>query len=178
MRHGECHAPGVGYRVLSAFFYRREDAEEAMRQLVLLGVSAECISLLPGHPGHRDDLVVLARTRATEGAALGAMIGGVLGALLGALGVGGSVIAPVLGVVLAGPVVGALMLAAAMAVVAMSVGALIGALTPQYEARYVTDAVTFGGALMAVRCFDHGSAIERALAESGARRVHWEKTSC
>lgn len=164
------------YRVLSAYFARRGDAEEALRQLASLGVSAACISLLPKHAGHRDDLVVLARTKATEGAALGAMGGGVAGAALGALGAGGSVIAPVLGVVLAGPLVGALMVAAVGGLIGMAIGAFIGVLTPDYQVRYVSDAVRRGGALIAVRCFGpHGRAIVRTLEHSGACRVHWEK---
>lgn len=167
----------MAYRVLSAFFYRRGDAEEARRQLVAIGVGSECISLLPGCAGHRDDLVVLARTRAAEGAVLGVVSGGVIGAVLGALGAGGSLIAPVLGVVVAGPLVGALMVAAVLGLAGMSLGALIGALCPDYEARYVADAVTFGGALMAVRCFDSdGAVVLRALEQSGARRLRWEKT--
>lgn len=168
----------MAYRVLSAFFYRRGDAEDALRQLAAMGVSSECISLVPRHAGHRDDLAVLARTKATGGAVLGVVGGGLLGAALGALGAGGSLIAPVLGVVVAGPLVGALMVAAMLGLLGMSMGAVIGALTPEYEARYVADAVRLGGALMAVRCFDgDGAVVQRALEQSGARRLHWEKTS-
>jgi hypothetical protein len=175
--HVGCHTRTVAYRVLSAFFYRRGDAEDALRQLAAMGVSSECISLVPGHAGRRDDLVVLARTKAADGAVLGVVTGGAIGATLGALGAGGSLIAPVLGVVVAGPLVGALTVAAMLGLAGMSMGALIGALTPDYEARYVADAVRVGGALMAVRCFDgDGAVVQRALEQSGARRLRWERT--
>lgn len=165
------------YRVITAFFHRRTEAEGAFARLVSLGVAADSMSLLPRQIGHRDDLALRARTKVAEGAALGGVIGGALGAFAGAIGAGGSVIAPVLGLVVAGPFVAALATAGAIGALGTLVGAIAGARVPGYEARYFDDALAASGALLAVRCLGDGWAtIERVLEDSGARRVRFERS--
>jgi hypothetical protein len=166
----------VHYRVITAFFPQRNQAEHAIAELSSIGVATDSMSLLPRHIGHRDDLALHARTKAAEGAALGGLLGGAVGAFAGALAAGGSLVAPVLGMVVAGPAVAALAAAGALGALGTVVGALLGARVPGYEARYLDDALAASGALLAVRCLGDGwMTIERVLSESGARRVRFER---
>lgn len=160
------------YRVLTAFFGGRTEAEGAVSQLLERGVPHAAIRLLPKEVTHLDDLGVKVTSKASEGAALGAASGGLLGAALGMLTAAGSLVLPRLDMVIAGPLVSALAGAGALGGIATLLGALIGASIPEYEAAYLDDAVGRGGSLLAIRCREEEvRTIEHLLRVSGARRI-------
>jgi hypothetical protein len=160
------------YRVLTAFFAGRAEANGALTQLLDRGVPRAAIRLLPKEVTYLDDIGVKVTSKAAEGAALGAVLGGLVGGTLGALVAGGSVVIPGLNVVLAGTFVAALAGAGAAGGAGTLIGAIVGARLPEYEAAYLDDAVRRGGSLLAVRCLEEGApSIEQILVASGARRV-------
>ncbi len=162
----------TGDRILIAFFTVRADVPGAVARLLGSGVEADSIRVLPERVHHLDDFGIRPDTKAPEGAALGAVVAGLAGALVGGLVSSGAVVVPGLGSVLAGPSVAALAGAGAAGAIGMLVGALIGAGLPEYEADYLQDALSMGGALVSVRCrADHVICVEEVLTVSGARAV-------
>jgi hypothetical protein len=160
------------YRVLTAFFAARAEADGALHALCERGVPPDAVRVLPKDVVHLDDVGVKVATRAPAGAAIGAIAGGLVGLVTGALGAGGAVLIPSIGAVLAGPIVAALAGAAVAGMIGAITGAFFGARVPVFEAAYLDDAVHEGGALVAVRCFEERSDdIEAILAIAGARRV-------
>jgi len=160
------------HRILTAFFGSRSDADGALSQLARIGVPDHDVSVLPKYVARRDDIGLRTASKASEGAALGALAGGLLGAGLGALLAAGSIIVPGLSLVVAGPIVAALAGAGALGGLGTIVGAVVGATLPEYEARYLGDAIRMGGALVAVRCSpDRTEALEELLEASGARSI-------
>jgi hypothetical protein len=139
-------------RVVLAFFARRTDADTALGALASGGVPPATITWLPKNVSGTSDLGLATASKAPEGAAIGAAVGFFVGALLGAFGGSGSAVLPPLGVVLAGSVVTSLATAGALSAIGLLAGALAGALRPEYEARWMRDAVSSGGSILAVRC--------------------------
>jgi hypothetical protein len=157
-------------RLLTAFFSGRSQAEGAVSSLLAAGVAPDEISVIPKHVGHPDDLGLYPTSKASEGMAVGAVTGGLLGAIGGAVAAAGAIVIPGAGTVLAGPVVAALAGAGAGGALGTLIGALVGVRVPEFEARYLEDAVGMGGALLAVRCRPAlASKIEQILETSGAR---------
>jgi len=70
------------YRVLTAFFVTRAEADSALAELLKRGLPRAAIRILPNDVAHLDDLGVKVTSKASEGAALGAALGGTLGAIL------------------------------------------------------------------------------------------------
>jgi len=157
-------------KILTAFFSGRAQAEGAVSRLLSLGLTTDEISVIPKHVGHPDDLGLYAASKASEGMALGAVAGGLLGALAGAIAAAGAIVIPGTGSVVTGPLVAALAGAGAVGAIGTALGGIIGTRYPEFEARYLDDAVGMGGALLAVRCPPAtASRIERVLESSGAR---------
>ena len=155
-------------RVLTAFFSGRAEAVGALGRLLSLGLAAEDIRMIPKPPCQLDDIGLTIRSKASEGAALGAVGGGLLGGLIAALVAGGALIVPGLDAFFAGPLVAALAGAGAAGAAGTMLGAAVGARLPEYEARYLEDAVDSGGALLAVRCPASACrTVEEALSKSG-----------
>jgi hypothetical protein len=162
----------VSAHIITAFFESRSDADGAMAQLAASGVSAHEISVLPKHLARRDDIALAPVTKAPEGAVLGAIVGGVVGALVAAVVGGGSLIVPGLDLVVAGRAVAALAGAGALGALGMAAGAVVGAMRPEFEAKYLGDALAGGGALIAVRCHpERLERLEELLHSSGGARV-------
>jgi hypothetical protein len=160
------------YSVLTAFFPGRAEAVGALGRLLALGLAAEDISMIPKQTSRLDDLGLTIHSKASEGAALGAVAGGVVGGILAAAAAAGALIIPGLDAFFAGPLVAALAGAGAAGALGTLLGAAFGARLPEYEARYLDDAVELGGALLAVRCpADVSRSVEEALCESGGCRI-------
>jgi hypothetical protein len=161
------------YRVLTAFFPGRTQAAGVLGRLLALGVAAEDISVMPRHASRLDDIGLIIRSKASEGAALGAVAGGLLGGALAAFAAAGALIIPGLDAFFAGPLVAALAGAGAAGAAGTLLGAVLGARLPEYEARHLEDdAPEASGALVAVRCPAAVSrSVEEALSESGGCRI-------
>jgi hypothetical protein len=162
----------VSYRIITAFFPGRLDADAALERLSAMGVAHRDVSFIPKTVNRPDDIGLRTGTKACKGAALGGVIGGALGAFAGALSAAGAIVLPSLGTVLAGPLVAALAAAGALGTIGGLVGALAGARVPEFEATYLADAVAMGGSIIGVRCaVERKASIEDALETSGARRI-------
>jgi hypothetical protein len=160
------------YRIVTAFFHGRAQADHALAELVRDGVPREAISVLPKEVGHLDDLGVKVASKVAEGAALGAAAGGLFGAAAGATAAAGSLVIPGLSTVIAGPFVSALAGAGAAGAIGMLAGALLGTFVPEFEAGYLDDAIGKGGSLVAVRCLEAGALrTEDILAARGGQRI-------
>src|SRR5262245_18450582 len=114
------------YRLLTAFFPGRAEAEGALERLLAVGIARQDITCFPKRVQRPDDLALKMGSKAAEGLACGAVVGGALGAFVGALGAGGALVIPGLGEVLAGPLVAAFAAAGALGALGAALGAALG----------------------------------------------------
>src|SRR5262245_49613179 len=119
------------YRILTAFFPGRAEAEGALDRLLAAGIARQDITCFPKRVQRPDDLALKMGSKAADGAAWGALAGGVIGALVGALGAGGALVIPGAGEVLAGPFVAALAVAGALGTFGAVLGAAFGIRVPE-----------------------------------------------
>ncbi|GIV97801.1 MAG: hypothetical protein KatS3mg057_2458 [Herpetosiphonaceae bacterium] len=146
-------------RTVVGLFDSAENAQNAVQDLINMGVSRDDISLVARdvHGEYATYSGEMAERGAVEGATAGAIGGGVLGGLLGLLiGVGVLAIPGIGPVVLGGPLAAAIGSAAASTVMGAGVGAisggllgaLVGAGVPEEQAGYYVEGVRRGGILV------------------------------
>jgi hypothetical protein len=155
-------------------FRSRDQAENAVDQMVAAGFRTEDISvLLPENVGTKD-FAHEKNTKAPEGTTTGAVTGGVVGGTLGLLAGIGALAIPGLGpFIAAGPIMGALAGLGAGGAVGGLVGALVGMGIPEYEAKRYEGRVKEGGILMSVHA-DNSDWTDKAkeiLKQTGAEDI-------
>ena len=152
----------------------REQAEQAVDELLANGFRNEDISVLMQDNVGTKDFAHEKHTKAPEGAATGAGAGAAVGGTLGLLaGIGALAIPGVGPFIAAGPIMGALAGAGTGGVVGGLVGALVGMGIPEYEAKRYEGMVKEGGILVSVHC-DNSDWVKRAkeiLERTGAQDV-------
>jgi hypothetical protein len=167
---------------VSGIFQSRAEAEEAIRQLHLLGIPNDRIALLT--PGMNDDRVEsVVPTSDTEQPGMGAAMGGAVGGAMGAAGgatlgaAAASLLVPGVGPVIALGVLGAAILGAGGAATGMAAGAALekeldGGL-PHDELYLYEDALR-GGRSVVITFVEEDDTIDaarKALASAGAESI-------
>jgi hypothetical protein len=152
----------------------RENAENAVDQLVAAGFRKEDISVLMQDNVGTKDFAHEKHTKAPEGAATGAVAGGVVGGALGVLASIGVLAIPGLGpLIAAGPIIAALTGIGSGGVLGGIIGALVGIGIPEYEAKRYEGRIKAGGILLSVHC-DNVDWIAKAkdvLRQTGAEDI-------
>lgn len=162
----------MSHRVLVAFFPHRIQARAALRELAAIGMPPSDLSLLPNDDLRPDDLALTTESKASEGAAIGFLLGALAGALGGGVVAAGSLVVPRLDLVLAGPIVASLAAAGALGAAAALAGAIVGAAIPEFEVRYLENAIVRGGSLLAVRCpAQRAHRVVQVLESTGGRCI-------
>lgn len=141
-------------KVLMGAFRTFNNAQDAIHQLELAGVSHSHISLV-GPEAARDEFAQLEKkTKATEGAGIGGATGIAVGALAAGLTAVATIAIPGVGILAAGPLVAALAGAGAGGVAGGAVGALVGLGLTEHEAHFNTAVLKEGGYVVAVTTDD------------------------
>jgi hypothetical protein len=142
-------------KAVFGIFSNRQQAHEAVEELVKAGFRREDVSLVcQENPGSKD-LAFEKHTKAPEGTATGAVTGGVAGAALGWLVGAGTLAIPELGqVAVAGPLMAMLAGVGLGGSLGGLTGALVGAGLPEYEAKRYEGRLRKGGILLSVHCDD------------------------
>jgi hypothetical protein len=152
----------------------RDQAEDAVQQLVVSGFSNNDISVLLPDAKSTKAFAHEKNTKAPEGAAAGVTTGGVVGGALGLLaGIGALAIPGVGPLIAAGPIMASLAGVGVGGAVGGLIGALVGMGIPEYEARRYEGRVKDGGILLSVHC-DTALAITKAealLKRTGAEDI-------
>lgn len=149
----------------------RENAENAVDQLVAASFRQEDISVLLQDNVGTKDFAHEKRTKAPEGATTGAVAGGVIGGALGLLASIGVLAIPGIGpLIAAGPIIAALTGIGSGGVLGGIIGALVGIGIPEYEAKRYEGRIRDGGILLSVHC-DNAEWVAKAkdvLKQTGA----------
>lgn len=140
----------------------REEAENAVDDLLAQGFRNEDISILmPDNEGTKE-FAHEKHTKAPEGATAGATAGGVVVGTLGLLaGIGALAIPGVGPFIAAGPIMSALAGAGVGGAVFGLIGFLVGLGIPEYEAKRYEGLIREGGILVSVHC-DNSDWVKRA----------------
>ena len=156
----------VNSNTVVGVFFTRPEAEQAIRDLRLMGFPDDWIGMVARDSAGRTVTERGGETLAEEGAAAGAVIGAGAGALVG-LGVLSGTI-PVIGPVLAIGTLGTILLnAAGGAAIAGVVGALVGLGIPEDEAKYYETEVHGGRFLVTVEAENRQSEAWSILHRAG-----------
>ena len=138
-------------------FANRSDANNAVSQLLSMGLTKDDISLMLSEKSRDQWIKTTDDTgdRAAAGGVTGATVGGVLGALVAGLTMVGSLAVPGSSLLVAGPVVAALSGAGAGAAAGGLTGALIGAGVDAGEAGKYEKEIEAGRAVVIVHSNDN-----------------------
>lgn len=153
-------------------FHDREDAEQAIRELLDAGFSRDTIGVATRDRDVQGRVLEETGTKSAEGAAAGAVSGGVLGGILGLLvGVGALAIPGIGPVIAGGALASAFGVAGGTAVAGAGIGAatggILGALVglgiPEEEARHFEQRFHEGGILVTVSAGARATEARRIL---------------
>lgn len=146
---------------ITAVFNSRFEAEQAMRALENVGITASDISMLMSDETRSTHFKIEQGTKADEGAAAGATFGGIVGGVTAALLSAGALAIPGLNLVVSGAIVSGIAGLGAGAVTGGAIGALIGAGFKENEAKFYEKELYAGNILLAVRV--HNAAQKRSV---------------
>ncbi len=137
--------------LVTATFKTRMAAEASLRELEMIGITDDQISLVVTDETRGNSFNIEEGTKLDEGAAAGATAGGIIGALIGSLATATAIAIPGLNIVVAGTVVSALAGIGAGTVTGGLLGGLIGSGIPEHEAKIYEDHIKNGSVLLAVK---------------------------
>jgi hypothetical protein len=146
-------------RTVVGLFARRQDAENAIRELKAAGFDDQQIGVALQDQNEQRDLLDSAGGTEAEGAAKGALSGGIVGGLIGLLG---SLLIPGVGPIVVGGVLASTLTGAGVgAATGGIIGALMGMGVPEADAQHFDLGLRSGHTLVTV---DAGSRTAEALA--------------
>lgn len=146
---------------VTAVFNSRFEADQALRALENVGITASDVSLLMSDDARASHFKIEEGSKADEGAAAGATFGGVLGGVTAALLSAGAIAIPGLNLVISGTIIAGMAGLGAGAAAGGLLGALIGAGFKENEAKFYEKELYAGNILMAVRT--HNADQKRAV---------------
>ena len=146
---------------VTAIFNSRFEADQALRALENVGITASDVSMLMSDEARATHFKLEEGTKADEGAAAGATFGGILGGVTAALLSAGAIAIPGLNLVISGSLIAGMAGLGAGAATGGLLGALIGAGFKENEAKVYEKELYEGNILMAVHT--HNADQKRAV---------------